>query len=206
MITRSNAAAIIASRHPQTNEMFSLGMNSIFRQWTALDLAIHHGWGGPSSLNKVNDMFNEIFELFQGPERVYKDDVSLILEDYLETFFNTICEDGSPDEVGDILVNMWRKCCDGDFTFVESIIKKENNRTDVLKASQGLDNGDAIDSDDENDGIPILEAISEDNNVMSNEDNNNDMNVIDDEDNNKPNEEGWETVTRSKNKKTNKRR
>ena len=35
-------------------------------------------------------------------------DVTLLLEDIMETDFNTVCEDESCDELGDLLCTMWR--------------------------------------------------------------------------------------------------
>ena len=52
-------------------------------------------------------------------------DISLILEDYMETEFNTILEDGSPDELGELLVTMWRQCGEGDFTLVTNALARE---------------------------------------------------------------------------------
>lgn len=52
---------------------FQEGTNSIFRQWTALELAVHNQWGGPNSSDKANDMINEVLELFGGAQKIYKD-------------------------------------------------------------------------------------------------------------------------------------
>jgi hypothetical protein len=88
----------------------------------------------------------------------------------METEFNTVCEDGSPDEIGDVLVQMFRSCCSGDFSPVERTLHNERLRADSgKKNSVGIDRGDAVLSDDEDDdgrvngaqdGI-ILEAIAE---------------------------------------------
>lgn len=45
----------------------------------------------------------EITAEFFAPERVYKDDISFYLDDYLEANFSTICEDGSSEELGELL-------------------------------------------------------------------------------------------------------
>ena len=54
-LTRSAAAAATraASRHPQCIEAFREGLGSVLRQWTALELAIYHQWGGPASSVKA---------------------------------------------------------------------------------------------------------------------------------------------------------
>lgn len=153
MNTRSTAkaAAEKALRHPDSDGFFKEGLGSIFRQWTALELAVYHQWGGPTSAQRAEQLVDEIYTLFQCPEKVYKDDISLILEDYLESQFNTVCEDGSPDEIGDLLVLMWRQCGEGDFNIATNALSREYQRAqlEIVKKSSGLDNGDAADSDDD---------------------------------------------------------
>ena len=70
------------------------------------------------------------------------------LEDVLEQDFQTICEDGSPGEVGELLCTLYRECGEGDFTRVTNILNAERVRLgqNVMQHSQGLDTGtgDAI--------------------------------------------------------------
>lgn len=54
-------------------QAFHAGTNSIFRQWTALELAVHNQWGGHNSEEKANAMINEVLELFGGSQKIYKD-------------------------------------------------------------------------------------------------------------------------------------
>lgn len=169
MTTRSQAAklAIINSRNPQSIEAFKEGVGSVLRQWTALELAVFHQWGGANSKERADELVTELIQLFLSPEKVYKDDISLILEDYLESQFSTICEDGSPDELGELLCEMWRQCLDGDFTLVHNALAREYVRHEVISQSQGLDNGDIDDDEsdeeetaDKQEGI-ILDTIQE---------------------------------------------
>lgn len=91
--------------------------------------------------------------LFVSPEKVYKDDVSLILDEYLEVNFNTICEDGSTEEVGELLCSMWRECCSGEFNLVHNALAREyvRHEVEVIGRSQGIGaDGDADDDDEEN--------------------------------------------------------
>jgi hypothetical protein len=69
MITRS----MTKPRHPESDEAFRQGIQSVFRQWTALELAVSHQWGGPSSKEKADRLIEEIYEKFHGREKVYKD-------------------------------------------------------------------------------------------------------------------------------------
>jgi hypothetical protein len=71
--TSAAAAAAAAARHPQAQPAFQEGLQSIFRQWTALELAMFHQWGGPTSAERVNELVSELMEMFLGPEKIYKD-------------------------------------------------------------------------------------------------------------------------------------
>lgn len=74
-VTRSAAAfaEVRAARHPQADEAFKEGVASVFRQWTALELAVHNQWGGPLSQSKADGIVAEVLKLFERPSRVYKD-------------------------------------------------------------------------------------------------------------------------------------
>lgn len=74
-----------------------------------------------------------------------------MFESFLEVEMNIICEDGSPDELSELLVTMWRECGEGNFTLVTNALAREYTRHDVLSKSQGLETGDCIDEDDDED-------------------------------------------------------
>jgi hypothetical protein len=46
----------------------------------------------------------------------------------MESDFNTLCEDESPDELGELLVTMWKQCGDGDFTLATNALAREFTR------------------------------------------------------------------------------
>ena len=198
MMTRAGAAAQAerAARHPQALQQFKEGLRSVFRQWTALELAVFHQWGGASSVDRADALVVDVLKMFEGPDKVYKDDIALVLEDYMETQFSTILEDNSPDELGDLLVTMWRQCCGGDFTLVTNALAREFVRHEVVRRSQGLEGGDAIDSDDDDgggdDGVKVaqLAAVAEGGMEMEEEE--------EDEVAPKVDPDGWETVARGK--------
>ena len=154
--------AEIESRHPQAVQYFTEGVGSVLRQWTALELAVFHQWGGPQSSERADVLVKEIVELFLGPERIYKDDIALLLEDYLDTNFSTICEDGSPDELGDLFWAMWRECIVGNTNLVTNALSREFVRHEMVSKSEGLEGGDADDgSDDGEDNAGAEEDLRE---------------------------------------------
>ncbi len=64
---------LISNMNPQYRDAFIQGFGSIFRQWTALELAVHNGWGGPQSAEKANQLMDEVLAIFDDPKRIYKD-------------------------------------------------------------------------------------------------------------------------------------
>lgn len=72
----------------------------------------------------------------------------MLIEDFCDANLSMVCEDGSPDEIGELLVMMWNQCSQGDFTLVRNAVGREEARQNVIGASQGLEGGDIIDEDD----------------------------------------------------------
>lgn len=203
-VIQTRAGKIHAERHPQCDSMMIEGMSSVFRQWTALELAIFHQWGGPKPEEVITEMQQELMAMFTGPEKIYKDDVAFILEDYMEAHFNTMLEDGSPDEIGELLCEMWRKCAAGDFEMVNTIKGKERMRPSVTGQCQGLEGGDAIDSDDENDGLALGDVMQT---LKEEGEGEGDMEAEEDEAEAPPlvDEDGFQTVVSGKKKKKGKK-
>ena len=54
-------------------QFFKEGLRSIFRQWTGLELAVFHQWGGPSSTDRAEALMEEVLGMFQGVDKIYKD-------------------------------------------------------------------------------------------------------------------------------------
>lgn len=170
MQTRSQA--LMAARHPDHLVNFKIGIQTIFRQWTALCLAVHNQWGGPNSAQKANDLVQTMIDLFNTPEKIFKDDVSLILDDVMESNFCTICEDDSTDDLGQIICDLFNQCCVGDLTIVHRMLNQEaeRNKGNFLGRSVGLERGDEIDDDeddDQDDAIDSATGISAMNSVFS---------------------------------------
>jgi len=158
-MVQTRSAAIIAARNPDHLTHFRTGISCVFSMWTALELALFHKWGGSTGSDLASELQNEIIDMLMKPAQVYKDDISYLIEDYMRYAFNTECEDGSPDEIGAILCDMWRQCCEGNFELVANVQQKAQQRASAVNIaqSQGVSNGDAMDSDDDDDDMNIAE-------------------------------------------------
>jgi hypothetical protein len=100
-------------------------------------------------------MIDEVYDMFQQPDEVFRDEIAFILEDHLDEQFHTTCEDGSTEEIGEILVRLYRECGLGNFTLSNSLQARAAARVPQVHRSKGVETGDEIDSDEEGDGLTI---------------------------------------------------
>ena len=47
-----------------TRPLFEEGLALVLRRWTALSLAVEHGWGGPQSAAKAEELYANLLEWF----------------------------------------------------------------------------------------------------------------------------------------------
>ena len=77
----------------------------------------------------------------------------------MELELNTVLEDESPQEIAELLLEMWRQCCAGNSTLVTDTLAKEFTRHEVIQKSQKIDIEDA---DSDNDCLStVMESIME---------------------------------------------
>lgn len=70
---------------------------------------MHHQSGGPQSAERAEGLVKEIVDPFVEGDAVWKDDVEILLEEYMEVCFNTICEDDSLDDLGIKFCDIWKE-------------------------------------------------------------------------------------------------
>lgn len=99
---------------------FEEGIRLVLARWTALGLAVEHGWGGPESEAKSQSFQHELYRWFlESKEQKYVDELEDLLEDVMVSDFNTELQDGSPRQVAEALVGLYEQCAVGDFSTVE---------------------------------------------------------------------------------------
>lgn len=77
----------------------------------------------------------------------------MLIEDYMVSELNVECEDGSPDEIGEIVVTMYRQCAEGDFSLVNTTLAREKARQSAVAHSSGLEaSGDVLEEGDVDQG------------------------------------------------------
>lgn len=112
-----------APRPPAAAAALGEGIALLFSRWTALQMAVDNGWGGPDSRCKEADFAAEVHDWFAAadPNELYIDDLEELLDDRLGVFFWTVAEDGSVAEVAEKLMVMHEECLAGNFSSVERL-------------------------------------------------------------------------------------
>ncbi|MCO5579161.1 hypothetical protein L7F22_033014 [Adiantum nelumboides] len=113
------------SRHLTEEEatVFHQGVGLVLASWTALQLAIHNEWGGPSSHLKAQQLHNDIFQwMLQSKAPRYIDELEDFLDENLLQQFNTETEDGSLEEVAEKLLSMYEDCLEGNFDMIKELM------------------------------------------------------------------------------------
>ena len=92
---------------------FTEAVVGVFREWTALRLAAA-GTLGAGDAEKVNAMAQRVLEGF-AQRCLYKDELEDFFDDFFQTDFAVVVEDGSIEEVAALLQALYEECRAGDF-------------------------------------------------------------------------------------------
>ncbi|KIY92516.1 hypothetical protein MNEG_15446 [Monoraphidium neglectum] len=152
---------------------FEEGVTAVFTQWTALCLAVENEWGGPLSVDKANQIIQDVLDWFYDKKEHHADDLELELEDALVQDFNTECEDGSPKQVAATLVELHTQLLQGSTTLLEQIRSRQASGAaaskrqvvdfDGAEVEGGSSSGEDDDGDegmDEDNDAPAAVALS----------------------------------------------
>lgn len=139
------------SLRPDCARAFEEGIRLVFSRWTALVLAVENQWGGPESEAKREHLVQETLRYFLKHKEHYADELEEDLDDAILHDFNTQAEDGSPKEIADMLLAMYKECVVGNFSLIEKL------RSHPV-AGAGRSQQQVVD----NDGTIVSDADSED--------------------------------------------
>ncbi|KAN0030317.1 hypothetical protein ACTA71_010079 [Dictyostelium dimigraforme] len=169
-------------------QIFDQSVVRIFKEWTALQLAIANEWGGRTTSERAEDMRQDILDLFLMGKQVYSDQIEKILDECLSQDLNTVAEDDSCRQVANLVIQCYNLAIKGAYNDMVALLGPETASV-IGSCIKGAGN----DSDDEIDGT---ESEMGDDEMMEDDDNMND----DNNNNNKPkkysepDEDGWVTV------------
>jgi len=126
-------------KHPH----FNTAVDAIFKNWSALQLAVSHGSGGPQSAAKAEWMIEVTENWFYENKELNPYEVTDFLEDIINQEFNLIINDGSSDEIGRLLCEYFVLCGSGS----ENVLAKIQTlpKCDLSKCKVENDDGDVED-------------------------------------------------------------
>ncbi|PNF17927.1 hypothetical protein B7P43_G02205 [Cryptotermes secundus] len=93
-------------------ELFRYVVETVFNTWTALRLAVEHGMGGPLGKENALNLVNQVTDLFCKTD-IEVEEIADFLVEFMDTQFQTICEDNSPEEVAVVLWQFYQHCKSG---------------------------------------------------------------------------------------------
>lgn len=143
-------------------EYFEYSVKLALSRWTALRFAMEGEWGGGDMRRKYEILLEEILHLFKYNKTIYPDDLALNISEYVESEFGLICEDGSVEELSELLVVLADECKKGAYERVKTLheqvqslfpinLKNAKVRTEGGSGADGS-SMDMDDGDDESHG------------------------------------------------------
>ena len=117
---------------------FEEGIQGIFRGWTGMQLAKHHA-GGSKGDRVIQEMMLDIIDWFQKEGEIFPDEIEEYIAKEIDEGMGVGLEDGSIEEVSQVMNRMFRECCVGNFSTAES---HANNADSAAAASHGQGNDD----------------------------------------------------------------
>ena len=100
-------------------EVFTKIVEAVLNSWTALRLAVEHGTGGFQSKEVALQLVNDIVYLFDKNENIDVEDVADYLSDFMDSNFETLCEDNSPNEVAAVLYQFHKHYKEGNHEVID---------------------------------------------------------------------------------------
>ncbi|XP_074651963.1 pre-rRNA-processing protein TSR2 homolog [Tubulanus polymorphus] len=131
----------------QERSAFYVAVESVFKGWTALQLAVANGFGGVHSQEKALWMIEAVEQWFSENSDIYADELEEFLADVMNTEFDTVTEDGSLSEIAQKICGFYQLYKTGrneeifnkiqtcpQASIAQSLISKDDNEDDQLEA------------------------------------------------------------------------
>jgi pre-rRNA-processing protein TSR2 len=98
-------------------------VENVFNTWTALRLAVEHGMGGNRGKEIALNLVAQVTDLFCKRD-IEAEEIADFLIEFMDSQFQTICEDNSPDEVANVLWQFYQHCKSGNDHLVSLELSK----------------------------------------------------------------------------------
>ncbi|KAF2075374.1 hypothetical protein CYY_003350 [Polysphondylium violaceum] len=161
---------------------FEMTVNRIFREWTALQLALTNEWGGRATREAAEEMKQDVLDLFLMGKPVYTDQIEAILDESLSQDLNTVAEDGSYKQVAQLIIQCFNFCVHGQYNEINNLLGPET--------ASSVKNCIKIGNDDDDD----VSEMGDDSEMMDDDDDMMDDGKETIKKYSEPDEDGWVTV------------
>lgn len=157
-VAREHSEAFAAGTIKSPWDYFEYSVKLALARWTALRMAIEGEWGGGDMKRKYEILLEEILNVFKYNKTVYADAMADNIGGYVETEFGLICEDGSVEELSELLTVLADECKKAQYERVRAMHEQVQSLFPIdLKAAKIKRQDDGIALEE---GAP-LSAISE---------------------------------------------
>ncbi|XP_020572622.1 pre-rRNA-processing protein TSR2 homolog [Phalaenopsis equestris] len=138
------------------------GIFLVLSRWTALQMAVENEWGGRESRRKSEELASAIFSWFtQSKEPLYIDDLEKLLDENMESSFNTEIDDGSVEEVAEQLMVIHEDLLGGNFASIADLRKAAPATASVSQSRKVEESSDDEGSDMIVDESPQAESLGD---------------------------------------------
>ena len=120
-VARAHSQNFVAGTIQSQWEYFEYSVKLALARWTALRMAVEGEWGGGDTARKYEILLEEIFNLFKYNRTIHADDLAMNIDEYVESEFGLVCEDGSTRELSELMVVLADECKVGQFERVKDM-------------------------------------------------------------------------------------
>ncbi|XP_049963944.1 uncharacterized protein LOC126484460 [Schistocerca serialis cubense] len=103
------------------SDIFRSAVTSVLNNWTALQLAVEHGMGTRENAQSLVDY---VIETFVANDDISCEEMADVLSEVMDSLFQTVCEDNSPDEVGALLWRFYQHHRVGETDKIKELLSK----------------------------------------------------------------------------------
>ncbi|KAF4321685.1 hypothetical protein BBO99_00001140 [Phytophthora kernoviae] len=126
-------------------DYFEYSVKLALARWTALRMAVEGEWGGGDMRGKYHILLDEILNVFKYNKMVHADAMADNIGGYVEAEFGLICEDGSVEELAELLTVLAEECKNAQYDRVRAMHEQVQSLFPIdLKAAKIKTQDDGI--------------------------------------------------------------
>ena len=143
---------------------FRMAVEAILKNWSALQMVVTQGAAGPESANIAAWMVDATVQWFGENKDLQADEVEDFLLDIINQYFNVLVQDGSAEEIGQLICSFFSAAADKNTTdeSFRTSLQKALPKCDlsVYKVPAEEDNNDIQELEEENNLAKDLQELN----------------------------------------------